>query len=57
MRIARMAAGISLFGASAWLSPMIAELFGVSHVVGFITVGGLMAFFGGALFFSGVKGR
>lgn len=55
MKPTRFLAGISLFAASGWLSPMISDLLGISQIVGFITVGGLMAFAAGALFWSGVK--
>ena len=55
MRIMRMIAGISMFGASAWLAPMISEAFRLSQIFGFVTVGGLMAFIGGAIFYSEVR--
>ncbi|MBR1974042.1 MAG: hypothetical protein IKA33_05170 [Candidatus Methanomethylophilaceae archaeon] len=55
MRPMRMLGGISLFAASGWLSPMASDLLGMSQIVGFITVGGLIAFIAGAMFWSGVK--
>ena len=56
MRPTRMLGGISLFAGSGWLSPMVSNLLGISQVIGFVTVGGLMAFIAGAMFWSGVKG-
>lgn len=55
MKPFRMMAGISIFGASAWLTPMVSEMLGTSEVFGFVTVGGLLAFLAGAVFYSGVK--
>lgn len=56
MKFLRIFGGISMFCSSAWLGPMVSEIFGVSQIFGFVTVGGLMAFTGGAVFHSGVKG-
>ena len=55
MKILRMVAGISLFCSTVWLSPMVSEIFGFSQIFGFVTVGGLMAFVAGAIFWSGVE--
>lgn len=55
MKILRLAGGVSIYGASAWIAPMIADLFNISQIVGFVTVGGLMAFVGGMVFYSGVR--
>ena len=57
MRILRMMAGISMFASSVWLGPLVSETFGTSEIFGFVTVGGLLAFMGGALFYSGVRTR
>lgn len=55
MRPARILAGISLFGASAWLTPLVSDYLGTSEIFGFVTVGGILAFVAGVLFYSGVK--
>ena len=57
MRPTRFLAGTSIFAASVWLSPLISDLLGTSQVFGFVTVGGLMAFIGGAVFWSGLDRR
>ena len=54
MKILRMMAGISLFCSTVWLSPMVSEIFHLSQIFGFVTVGGLTAFVAGAIFWSGV---
>lgn len=55
MRILRVISGISLFCASGWLAPAVSDAFGISQILGFFTVGGVMAFLGGVLFHSGLR--
>ena len=55
MNIIRMAIGVGLFLASSWLSPYISDVLGIDEGISFLTVGGVLAFFGGMVFYSGVK--
>jgi hypothetical protein len=55
MDIIRIIAGIVLFAASSWLSPYISESLGIPESIAFLTVGGILSFAGGILFYSGVK--
>ena len=55
MNIIRMAAGVGLFLASSWLSPYLSDVLGIPETISFLTVGGLLAFMGGIVFYSGVK--
>ena len=55
MNIIRMAIGVGLFLASSWLSPYISDVLGIDEGISFLTVGGVLAFFGGIVFYSGVK--
>ncbi len=55
MNVLRMASGIALFLASSWISPYIAEVLGVPESISFLAVGGVMAFMGGIVFYSGVR--
>ena len=55
MDIIRMIIGIILFAASSWLSPYISESLGIPESIAFLTVGGILSFAGGILFYSGVK--
>ena len=55
MNIIRMAIGVGLFLASSWLSPYISDVLGIDEGLSFLTVGGVLAFFGGMVFYSGVK--
>ena len=57
MRPTRFLAGVSMFAASGWLSPLISDLLGTSQIFSFITVGGAMAFVAGAIFWSGLDRR
>ena len=55
MNVLRMAAGIALFLVSSWISPYIGEVLGIPETISFLVVGGIMAFMGGMIFYSGVK--
>ena len=55
MDIIRMIIGVALFAASSWLSPYISESFGIPESIAFLTVGGILSFAGGILFYSGVR--
>ena len=55
MNILRMAIGAGMFLASAWISPYISDVLGIDQGISFLTVGGILAFFGGMVFYSGVK--
>ena len=55
MDILRMVVGIVLFAASSWLSPFISESFGIPESLTFLSVGGILSFAGGIIFYSGVR--
>jgi len=55
MNMLRIVIGISLFLISSWISPFIGEVLGIPESVSFLTVGGVLAFMGGIVFYSGVK--
>jgi len=55
VKLTRLAAGISLLGASVWLAPVIADFLGTDHLFGFVTVGMAVCFAAGAVFFSGMR--
>ena len=55
MKLIRVALGAGLFLASSWLSPYISDVLGIDEGISFLTVGGVLAFFGGMLFYSGVR--
>ena len=56
MRFGRLIAGISLFGASAWLAPVLAESMGSEQIWGPVTVLGAICFAAGFIFRSGLGG-
>ena len=55
MDIIRMVIGIVLFLVSSWVSPYISDVLGIPETISFLTVGGILAFMGGIIFYSGVK--
>jgi len=55
MNVLRMAVGVALFLVSSWISPYIGEVLGIPESIAFLTVGGMLAFMGGMIFYSGVK--
>ncbi len=55
MNVIRMFLGILLFLLSSWISPFISDVLGLDHGISFLAVGGVLAFLGGMLFYSGVK--
>ena len=55
MDIVRMVIGVSLFLVSSWVSPYISEVLGIPEAISFLTVGGILSFMGGIVFYSGVK--
>ena len=55
MNVIRMAIGAGLFLASSWLSPYLSEVLGIPESISFLTVGGILAFAGGIVFYSGVR--
>ncbi len=55
MNIIRMAIGAGLFLASSWLSPYLSDVLGIPETISFLTVGGILAFMGGIVFYSGVR--
>ena len=55
MRPIRIALGAGMFLASSWLSPFLSDVLGIPETISFLTVGGILAFFGGMLFYSGVR--
>ena len=55
MDIIRMVIGIVLFLVSSWVSPYISDVLGILETISFLTVGGILAFMGGIIFYSGVK--
>jgi hypothetical protein len=50
-----MAVGVGLFLASSWLSPYLSDMLGIPESLSFLTVGGILAFAGGIVFYSGVR--
>ena len=57
MRLFRMVLGVAVFAASSWASPYLADIAGIPTGLSFLTVGGILSFLGGALFYSGVVRR
>ena len=55
MRLIRIVLGAGMFLASSWLSSYICDVLGIDDGLSFLTVGGVLAFFGGMLFYSGVR--
>jgi|GEM_PF-704397 len=55
MRIIRIVLGTGMFLASSWLSSYICDVLGIDEGLSFLTVGGVLAFFGGMLFYSGIQ--
>lgn len=55
MNFIRMAIGAGLFLASSWLSPFLSDVLGIPETISFLTVGGILAFMGGIVFYSGVR--
>lgn len=55
MNFIRMILGVGLFLASSWLSPYLSDVLGIPETLSFLTIGGILAFFGGMLFYSGVR--
>ena len=55
MRVIRMAIGVGLFLASSWISPYVSDVLGIDEGISFLTVGGVLAFMGGIVFYSGVR--
>ena len=54
MRLFRMVLGVAVFAASSWASPYLADIAGIPTELSFLTVGGILSFLGGILFYSGV---
>ena len=55
MNVLRIALGAGMFLASSWIAPYISDVLGIDEGVSFLTVGGILAFFGGMVFYSGVR--
>ena len=55
MNLFRMLIGITLFLASSWISPYLADVLGIPSEIGFLCIGGILSFLGGMLFYSGVS--
>ena len=55
MNIIRMAIGAGLFLASSLASLFMSDVLGMPETLSFLTVGGMLAFLGGIVFYSGVK--
>ena len=55
MNFIRIAAGVGLFLASSWVSPYLSDVLGIPESISFLTVGGILAFMGGIVFYSGVR--
>ena len=53
MKILRMISGITLLTGSAWLGPVLSNVFGVSEVFGYVGFASIVAFLGGVVFYSG----
>lgn len=52
-----MISGITILTASAWIGPAVSNVLGTSEVFGFIGISSLVAFFGGMMFYSGLRHR
>ncbi|MDY4580895.1 MAG: hypothetical protein SPC89_05580 [Candidatus Methanarcanum hacksteinii] len=55
MRIIRMMLGIAAFAASSWISAYLSDVLDIPEEIAFISIGGILAFLGGMLFYSGVR--
>ena len=55
MRPARILMGAGMFLLSSWISLYVSDVLGIDGGISFLTVGGVLSFFGGMLFYSGVR--
>ena len=57
MNFIRIAIGIFLFAGSAWIAPFLEDVLGVPNEIVFFSFGGILCFFGGMIFYSGLIER
>ena len=55
MNVIRMLVGAALFLASSWISAYVSESLGIPETISFLTIGSVLGFAGGIVFYSGVK--
>ena len=55
MNFVRIAVGAGMFLLSSWISMYISDVLEIDEGLSFLTVGGVLAFFGGMVFYSGVR--
>ena len=54
MKFRRILLGVSVFSASAFLGYLASEVLGMESILGF-SMGSFVAFFGGIIFYSGIR--
>ena len=55
MKIIRVVIGIALFFASSWISAYLSDVLAIPEDIAFLSIGGILAFAGGIVFYSGVR--
>ena len=47
--------GLALFAASSWISTYLSDVLSIPEDIAFLFIGGMLAFAGGIVFYSGVR--
>ena len=55
MKLIRVVIGIALFFASSWISAYLSDVLAIPEDIAFLSIGGILAFAGGIVFYSGVR--
>lgn len=55
MKPIRVIIGLALFAASSWISAYLSDVLSIPEDIAFLSIGGMLAFAGGIVFYSGVR--
>ncbi len=55
MKPIRVMIGLALFAASSWISAHLFDVLSIPENIAFLSIGGMLAFAGGIVFYSGVR--
>ena len=55
MKPIRVIIGLALFVASSWISAYLSDVLSIPENIAFLSIGGILAFAGGIVFYSGVR--